>query len=159
MGIEFCLMAAASYFLIATLFMCLVEAKYIRGPWSMLRRPFHADHPYGKRYYPAYMIHNDNGLGYKELCKAFYNMVKLGKRSKRSADPQEECLASLFESYQDLENIKNMCLYDQEEDCLSAQEEIAKNILETMNQCYSSTAETNGNGSIMQSAPLVYRVI
>ena len=50
--------------------------------------------------------------------KAFYNMVKLGKRSKRSVDPQEECLASLFERYQELENMKNLCPYEQEEDCL-----------------------------------------
>ena len=45
-------------------------------------------------------------------------MVKLGKRNKRSVDPQEECLASLFQSYEELENIKNLCPYEQEEDCL-----------------------------------------
>ena len=39
----------------------------------MLRRPFHPDHPFGKRYYPAYMIHNENGIGgYKELCKVLH---------------------------------------------------------------------------------------
>jgi len=97
----------------------------------MLRRPFHPDHPFGKRYYPAYMIHNENGIGgYKELCKAFYNMVKLGKRSKRSIDPQEECLEGLFESYKELENMKNICPYEQEEDCLRSYPSFSRLLIE-----------------------------
>ena len=159
----------------------------------MLRRPFHADHPYGKRYYPAYMIHNDHGLGYKELCKvlhAWYTHLSwfviegFLQHGKTWKEKQKICRSSRGMSCKFVWKLSRFGKY---KECVSlwprrglskviffflkvirlnflwilysAQEEIAKNILETMNQCYSSTAETNGNGSIMQSAPLVYRVI
>ena len=62
--------------------------------------------------------------------QAFYNMVKLGKRSKRSIDPQEECLEGLFESYKELENMKNICPYEQEEDCLRSYPSFSRLLIE-----------------------------
>merc|ERR1712098_10083 len=92
-----------------------------------------------------------------DICQMVQEMVRVGKRSsgqhEENSARQTACLASLLGSVTMLDQLRGVC-HDEDNNCDQQRAALAGEIIEAMKSCY-----TDKTGGVMQSNPLVYRVI
>eukprot|EP00090_Calanus_glacialis_P042719 TRINITY_DN75732_c0_g1_i1.p1 TRINITY_DN75732_c0_g1~~TRINITY_DN75732_c0_g1_i1.p1 ORF type:complete len:161 (+),score=67.27 TRINITY_DN75732_c0_g1_i1:24-485(+) len=94
------------------------------------------------------------GDTFPHICEEMIRVGKRGVDQEEHDKRQTACLASLLGSVNMLEQLKGVCQDDQD-NCAQEREGLAGEIIEAMNGCYSGEQY----GGVMQSSPLVYRVI